>query len=118
MVYYCFDYFFLQPLKLEFLHEITKNNKTAGHEIMTGRYQLRLTEILEHLWLVVLLVVLGRALAAWTSRATVVAAWASVVVTTWATVVAAVVVTTRTAVSARLALRLDISLRLLHESLA
>ena len=73
---------------------------------------------LEHLRFVVLLVVLGRTLAAWTSWTSVIAAWTSVVVTTWSAVVAAVVVTMWTTVSARLALRLDISLRLLEECLA
>lgn len=59
-----------------------------------------------------------RALAARASWASVVAAWSAVVVTTWSAVVAAVVVTTRAAVSARLALRLYITFRLLDEGLA
>ena len=75
--------------------------------------------LLEHLWFVVLLVVFYRSVttvAARTSRASVVAAWTSVVTTWSASVVAAVVAWS--AVSAWLALRLDISLRLLEECLA
>ena len=78
-------------------------------------------EGLEHLWLVVLLWGISRALlATWTAWASVIAAWATVIVTTWTAVVVAtvVVLTTWTSVSAWLALRLDISLRLLEESLA
>ena len=77
-------------------------------------------DVLEHLWLVVLLCCwsVSWALATWTLRASVVAAWATVVATViaaWATVT---LLTTWTSVSAWLALRLDISLRLLEESLA
>jgi hypothetical protein len=73
---------------------------------------------LEHLRLVVLLVVLYRALATWTSWAAVIATWTSVsartTVTCWATVILATWATLRTWTT----LWLNISLRLLEESLA
>ena len=74
----------------------------------------------EHLWLVVLLWSFRSVttVTAWTSWASVVAAWATVVVTTWTAVVTTVVVTAWASVSAWLALRLHIALRLLDESLA
>ena len=77
-------------------------------------------DVLEHLWLVVLLWSISRTVATWTSWASVIAAWATVVVTTWTAVVVAtvVVVATWTSVSAWLALRLNISLWLLDEGLA
>ena len=78
-------------------------------------------DVLEHLRLVVLLWSFRSvvaAVAARSSRATVIATWTSVAFTAWSAVVAAVVVTTWTLVSAWLALRLDISLRLFNESLA
>ncbi len=75
-------------------------------------------DVLEHLWLVVLLWSLSRTLTTWTSWASVIAAWTTVVITTWTAVVATVVVTAWTSVSAWLALWLYISLWLLKESLA
>ena len=80
-----------------------------------------ISDVLEHLWLVVLLLwSVSLTVATWTSWASVIAAWATVVVTTWTAVVVAtvVVVTTWTSISAWLALRLNVSLRLLEESLA
>ena len=74
--------------------------------------------MLEHFWLIVLLVILGRTLAAWTAWTSVVTAWATVVITTWTAVIATVVVTAWASVSAWLALRLDITLWLLDKSLA
>ena len=63
---------------------------------------LFIQDVLEHLWLVVLLCCrcVSRTLTTWTSWASVIAAWTAVVVTTWSAVVAAVVVTTWTSVSA------------------
>lgn len=75
--------------------------------------------MLEHFRFVVLLIVFYRTLAAWTSRTSVIAAWASVVVTTWAAiVVATLVVTAWTAVLTGTTLRFHIALRLFEESLA
>ena len=77
-----------------------------------------ISDVLEHLWLVVLLWSVSRTVAARTSWASVIAAWATVasaVVTTWSAVA---VIATWTSVSAWLALRLNISLWLLEESLA
>ena len=74
--------------------------------------------VLEHLWFVVLLVVFNRALTTWTSWASVIAAWTTVVITTWTAVVATVVLTTWTSVTSWLALWLYIALWLLDESLA
>ena len=77
--------------------------------------------LLEHLRFVVLLVVFYRSvttIAARTSRASVLATWTPVVTTWSASVVAAVILATWTSVTAWLALRLYISLRLLEESLA
>lgn len=76
---------------------------------------------LEHLWLVVLLRCLWSVttVAAWTSWASVVAAWASVVITTWtAVVVTTVVVAAWATLRTWTALWLYIALRLLEESLA
>ena len=75
---------------------------------------------LEHLWLVVLLYCrsVSWTVATWTLRASVVTTWTTVVTTVvaaWATVT---LLTTRTSVSAWLALWLNISLWLLEESLA
>ena len=75
-------------------------------------------DVLEHLRLVAWLVVLDRTLTTWTSWASVVTAWAAVVVTTWTTVVTTVVLAAWASVSAWLALRLNITLRLLDEGLA
>lgn len=73
---------------------------------------------LEHLRLVVVFNwSLGLTLAARTSRASVIATWTSVVAA-WSAVVATVVVTAWATVASWLALRLDVSLRLLDESLA
>jgi hypothetical protein len=74
--------------------------------------------LLEHLWFVVLLYRSLIAVAAWTSWASVVAAWTTVisaVIAAWATVA---LLTAWTSVSAWLALRLNITLRLLEECLA
>ena len=73
---------------------------------------------LEHFRLVVLLWSISLTVATWASWTSVIAAWTTVVVTTRTAVVATVVVTTWASVSAWLALRLDITLRLLEESLA
>lgn len=108
------------------------NGKSDDMGRMSGWMQKRLTrqrsaflscvrDVLEHLRLVVLLWSFRSVVAAVAARsswATVIAAWTSVAFTTWSAVVAAVVVTTWTSVSAWLALRLDIALRLLDESLA
>ena len=76
-------------------------------------------DVLEHLWLVVLLwSICWTLLATWTSWASVVATWATVVTTVvaaWATIA---LLTTWTSVSAWLALWLNVSLWLLEESLA
>ena len=76
---------------------------------------------LEHLWLVVVAIILSWllvTLTTWTSWASVVAAWATVAsaVVTARTTLA--VIATWAAVSAWLALRLNISFRLLDEGLA
>ena len=76
-------------------------------------------DVLEHLWLVVLLWSISWALlAAWASWASVVAAWATVVTTLVAAWATATLLTTWTSVSAWLALWLNITLWLLDESLA
>lgn len=77
--------------------------------------------VLEHFWFVVLVVLLRSitTIAAWTSWASVVAAWASVVITTWtAVVVTTVVVAAWATLRTWTALWLYIALRLLEESLA
>ena len=73
---------------------------------------------LEHLWLVVLLWSLSRTLTTWTSWASVIAAWTTVVVTTWTAVVATVIVTAWTSVASWLALWFNISFWLLEEGFA
>jgi hypothetical protein len=75
-------------------------------------------DALEHLWLIVLLRCLSRTLAAWTLRASVVTAWTAVVATVVAAWTTVTLLTTWTSVSAWLTLRLNVSLRLLEESLA
>ena len=74
--------------------------------------------LLEHLWFVVLLYRSLVAVAARTSWASVVAAWATVTSAVVAARATLTVVTAWTSVSAWLALRLYISLRLLEEGLA
>lgn len=77
--------------------------------------------VLEYFWFVVLVVLLRSitTVAAWTSWASVVAAWASVVITTWtAVVVTTVVVAAWATLRTWTALWLYIALRLLEESLA
>lgn len=85
---------------------------------MSGSLLYLCQDVLEHLWLVAWLVVFERTLTTWTSCASVLATWSAAVLTTRTTVVTTVIVTAWATVSARLALRLDVSLRLLEESLA
>ena len=85
---------------------------------MSGSLLYHCQDVLEHLWLVAWLVVLERTLTTWTSWASVIATWSAAVLTTRTTVVTTVVVTAWTTVSAWLALRLNVSLRLLKERLA
>ena len=75
-------------------------------------------DVLEHLWLVVLLwSICWTLLATWTSWASVIAAWATVVITTWAASIVTTVIAW-TLVASWLALRLNISLRLLDKDSA
>jgi len=88
-------------------------------QIYSSLYLCR-SEILEHLWLVVGFVLswLLTTVATWTSWASVIAAWASVVTTWTAAVVTALLTAWASVASAWLALRLNIALWLLDESLA
>ena len=76
--------------------------------------------VLEHFWFVVLVVLLRSitTVAAWTSWASVIAAWASVIITTWTAIVATVVIAAWATLRTWTALWLYIALRLLEESLA
>jgi hypothetical protein len=92
--------------------------KKSGRLVKVCRIRYLWKMSLEHLWLVVLLWSFSRTLTTWTSWASVIAAWTTVVITTWTAVVATVVVTAWTSVSAWLALWLYVTLWLLEESLA
>ena len=87
---------------------------------LVSHFNYMVKDVLEHLWLVVLLCCrcFSRTLTTWASWTSVIATWTSVasaVIAAWSTVA---VVTTWTSVSAWLTLRLYISLWLLKKSLA